>query len=752
MADNVVVERQIARYLVLEQEPIRSALKRIDDNEEGLAVCVDSHGVLVGILTDGDFRRWALQARSPDLDQPVGNIVHRDVVVARAGDSKQRIASLLNHRVKFVPLTDERGRCVALVRHRNTHLVIADRKIGSGHSCFIIAEIGNNHNGSLELACRLVDAAILAGADCAKFQMRDLSSLYANKGDANDASEDLGSQYTLDLLTRFQLAKSDMFKVFDYCKTKGILPLCTPWEEASLASLEEYDMPAYKVASADFVNHDLLKLMAATGKPLICSTGMSTEPEIRESVGLLRGAGAQYALLHCNSTYPAPFKDLNLRYMERLREIGDAPVGYSSHDRGINVAVAAVTLGASIIEKHVTLDRNMEGNDHRVSLLPAEFAEMVEGIRQVELALGNGEARVPSQGEIMNRESLGKSLFITTILEKGDVIEAHMLEVRSPGRGLQPNRKVALVGKNAVRPLRPGDMLFPSDLGEKTAAARDYAFTRPFGIPIRFHDLETLGAMANVDLLEFHLSYKDLTEDLSKYFPHPWDVDLLVHAPELFEGDHVLDLCSLDPCYRELSIAKLRAVVEITKRLTKWFPRAQRPRIIVNAGGFTQDAPLPHAARVERYGMVVDALGQLDLNGVEVIPQTMPPFPWHFGGQRYQNLFVDPDETVAFCTTFGQRVCLDTSHSKLACNHFRWSFDEFAAKVGPHTAHLHIADASGVDGEGLQIGSGDIDWAGMARTLSSVAPHASFIPEIWQGHKNHGEGFWHALELLEPHL
>jgi N-acetylneuraminate synthase len=130
----------------------------------------------------------------------------------------------------------------------------------------------------------------------------------------------------------------------------------------------------------------------------------------------------------------------------------------------------------------------------------------------------------------------------------------------------------------------------------------------------------------------------------------------------------------------------------------------------------------------------------------------MPPFPWHFGGQRYQNLFMDPDETAEFCVTNGYRVCFDTSHSKLACNHHHWSFSNFVATVGPVTAHLHIADASGVDGEGLQINEGDIDFPAMGRDLQRYAPDASFIPEIWQGHKNNGEEFWRALERLESYL
>jgi N-acetylneuraminate synthase len=748
----MIIDRNIAQYLVQEDTPVRQALGKIDSNEHGMVVCVDGAGVLQGILTDGDFRRWIIAESHVALDHPVGSIINRNIAFARITDSIERMASLLTSGVGFIPLTDLDGRCVGLARKRDAQFVVAGHKIGKGRPCFIIAEIGNNHNGSMDLAYKLIDEAVVAGADCAKFQLRDLNALYVNKGNASDSKEDLGSQYTLDLLSRFQLSVGDMYRAFDYCHTKSITPLCTPWDLPSAEALEKYGMQGYKTASADFTNHDLLNWLAGTGKPVICSTGMSTEAEIRESVALLRTAGAQFALLHCNSTYPAPFKDLNLQYMESLKQIGECPVGYSSHDRGANISVAAVALGANIIEKHFTLDRNMEGNDHRVSLAPPEFANMVEGIRQVEQAMGGLAPRRLTQGEMMNRESLGKSLIINIALKPGETIEAHMLEVRSPGKGLQPNRKASLIGKVAKRQLSPGDMLYQSDLGDDRLTARTYKFGRPFGIPVRYHDLSSLATSSNFDLLEFHLSYKDLEEDVDAYFDRPLQVDLVVHAPELFEGDHVLDLCSLDPNYRASSVAKLEQVIAVTQKLKKWFPRSERTRIVVNVGGFTQDKPLEKIERVARYQMVLESLSKIDRGGVEIIPQTMPPFPWHFGGQRYQNLFMDPDETAEFCVTNGYRVCFDTSHSKLACNHHHWSFSNFVATVGPVTAHLHIADASGVDGEGLQINEGDIDFPAMGRDLQRYAPDASFIPEIWQGHKNNGEEFWRALERLESYL
>jgi sialic acid synthase SpsE/sugar phosphate isomerase/epimerase len=746
---NFIITKNITPYIILSSESILRALQKIDLNTEGMLICVDDTGVLLGILTDGDLRRRLIDNPRLNLDTSVHAVINKRVACGNIKNSLDKNLSLLSNRISFLPLIDDNGRLIALLKNQQDYLLLDNKRIGQGYPCYVIAEIGNNHNGNFELAVQLVNLAKEAGADCAKFQMRDLKQLYVNGGNPTDASEDLGSQYTLDLLSRFQLSNDEMFRIFDHCNKIGITPLCTPWDIPSAKILDQYGLAAFKTASADLVNHDLLRAIAKTGKPIITSTGMSTDAEISEAIQLLRGAGSQFALLHCNSTYPAPLKDINLNYMKVLRELGSCPVGYSSHDRGIYASIAAVALGANIIEKHFTVDRSMEGNDHRVSLLPEEFKEMTNAIRQVQESIGQGGSRRVSQGELMNRESLGKSLTINQRLNKGEVITAQMLEIRSPGKGLQPNRKNDVVGKPAKRQLNAGDILYPSDIGEGIVEIRSYSFNRKFGIPVRYHDLSDLARKSNFDLLEFHLSYMDLDIHLEDYFHSDQYGDLVVHAPELFKGEHILDLCSLDSEYRNLSISYLKEVIEVTKKIKKWFPQSQKPRIVINAGGFTQDAPLEKSEKKLRYQLVEESLGKLKDPDVQIIPQTMPPFPWHFGGQRFQNLFVDANETADFCTRNNMQICLDISHSKLACNHYGWSFSEFLQKIGLHVSHMHVADAAGVDGEGLQVGAGDIDFFSMANILNKYAPDASFIPEVWQGHKDSGAGFFIALERLE---
>jgi len=476
---------------------------------------------------------------------------------------------------------------------------------------------------------------------------------------------------------------------------------------------------------------------------------MSKEAEIRGSVSLLRRLGVPYALLHCNSTYPTPFKDVNLSYLPRLKELAGSVVGYSGHERGYAVPLAAVALGARIVEKHLTVDRNMEGNDHKVSLLPDEFAEMVRQIRNVEDAMGQGGERELTQGEMINRENLAKSLVINCDLPQGQVIQRQMIVVKSPGQGLQPNRIDEVIGKLAQRNFKAGDFFFETDLTSKSAKKMHYRFSRPYGIPARYHDYKTLIEGMQIDFVEFHLSYHDLGVNLADYFTGPLPIGYAVHSPELFASDHILDLATDDADYLAHSIAELKRTVAVAAALQKYFPATNKPALVLNAGGWTPQGFLPIEARAALYERVAKALEQVDLSPVQLAIQTMPPFPWHFGGQSYHNLFIDPDEIADFCKRTGHHICLDVSHSMMACNYYQWDFSDFLKKVLPHTIHLHVVDAKGVDGEGVQIGHGDVDFAMLRERMNEHAPSVQFIPEVWQGHKNKGEGFWSALAFLE---
>lgn len=745
----MILDRHTAPYTVDVQATVLDALRRITENQARVVFLVDEHGTVRGTLSDGDVRRWLVAQPTPDLGALAVDAANPDFVAVAPGAPVEEITALFGHGVDRIPVVDERGRLTAIATPDTRTLTIGRRTVGEDHPALIIGEIGNNHQGDVELAKKLVDECAAAGVDTVKFQLRDMAALYRTSS-AGDAGEDLGPQYTMNLLSKYSLSAEDMYRVFDHCAARDVDVICTPWDLPSADALHRYGMPGYKIASADLTNHDLLSHVAGFGAAMVVSTGMSSEQEIAAAVDVLRGQGAPFALLQTQSTYPAPYKDLNLRYMERLAELGDCLVGYSGHERGWHVPVAAVARGANIIEKHVTLDKTLEGTDHKVSLLPEELTTMVREIREVEEALGTDRPREVSTGELMNRVNLAKSLVAARDLHTGDVVTAADVEVKSPGRGLQPHRREALLGATLHRDVPAGDFFYPGDLAGRPQTRSDYSFHRPWGLPVRFHDFRALLEVSEPDFLEFHQSGKDMDLELSQFFEQGEKLPqfFTVHAPDLYPGDFLIDLASPDEAIWERSIHEVQRVIDMTRDMREHFTCEENPIVVVTMGGFLPDRHLRAEERYPLYERVQQGLERIDEAGVRLTPQTVPPFPWLMGGQQFHNLFMEPEDTVWFCETYGRRLTFDVSHSKLAANFYQRPFSEYIDLMGPHTEHLHIVDSVGVDGEGVQVGEGEVDFKDLAERMDRLAPDAPFIPEIWMGHVNNGEGFFTALDRL----
>lgn len=744
------IVKDIHPFIIFHNSTVKDALKKINDNDNKIIFVVDDRGVLLGTVTDGDIRRFLIHHNNFHSSMEITKAMNATCHSLSMADA-QFAGKFKKENIKALPLLDTARRVVAVAILSADSFCLGGIEISDDAPTFIIAEIGNNHNGLLSDAKKLIDAALDAGVNCAKFQMRSMRHLYRESADMRNADFDLGVEYTIDLLRKFSLSNDDMLRAFDYCASKGLIPLCTPWDEESVGVLENYGLEGYKVASADLTNTNLLECLAKTGKPLICSTGMSRESEIRDAANLLKGFGADVAFLHCNSTYPTPFKDVNLNYLQRLKGITGAIVGYSGHERGYLIPVAAVAMGAKLIEKHITLDRGQEGVDHKVSLLPDEFRQMVEDIRTIEIAIGprSAESREISQGEMMNRESLAKSLVASKLINQGQIISRDMISIRSPGNGIQPNRISELIGRKASRSIQGGEIFLESDVRHSISKKQRYKFSRPYGIPVRYHDYQSMCDGIKFDFVEFHLSYSDLKLDFKQFIDGQQPIEFAIHAPELFEHDHILDLASGNENYRKQSIQHLKRVVQLAREMKPYFIGPENPIIILNAGGWSTSSFLPAAEKKKNYFRLRESLGSIDWTGLTLAIQTMPPFPWHFGGQAHHNVFVDPEEIYNFIHGTDYKVCLDVSHSMMACNYYKISFMDFLNKILPLTAHLHIVDAKGVDGEGVEIGAGDVDFSMLKNLLEIHAKDIPFVPEVWQGHKNSGEGFWKALEFLE---
>ena len=326
---------------------------------------------------------------------------------------------------------------------------------------FIIAEAGVNHNGDITLAKRLVDAAVSAGADAVKFQTFKAEKLVCKNAEKADYQKETTNQAEsqLEMLKKLELTEEMHNQLIDYCKEKGILFLSTPFDIDSVDYLIELGIEIIKVPSGEITNYPYLRKIAQTGKKVILSTGMSSFEEVREAVEVLKEYGNKdVAVLHCNTEYPTPFEDVNLRAMLTMRDELGVEVGYSDHTTGIEIPIAAVAMGAQIIEKHFTLDKTMDGPDHKASLESHELKAMISAIRNVESALGNG-VKIPSKSERGNIEIVRKSIVAKHEIKKGEVFSEENLTTKRPGTGLSPMKWGEIIGKTASRDYDKDDLI-----------------------------------------------------------------------------------------------------------------------------------------------------------------------------------------------------------------------------------------------------------------------------------------------------
>lgn len=329
----------------------------------------------------------------------------------------------------------------------------------------IIAEAGVNHNGDFGLARQLIDAAAVAGADFIKFQTfraDRLVSKAAAKADyqTQNTEDEEWSQY--EMLRKLQLPEEWHHELKDYALQKGIAFLSTGFDEESVDFLGTLGMPFFKIPSGEISNRPFIEHIAKKGKPVILSTGMSDIAEIRSAIEVLTLNGidkTMITVLHCNTEYPTPMSDVNLLAMNTIKEDLGVKVGYSDHTLGIEVPIAAVALGAMIIEKHFTLDKNMTGPDHKASLDPQELKAMVLAIRNVELALSGSGHKIPSQSEIKNKIIARKSIHLKNDLPAGHLITSEDLEMKRPGNGISPMDVDKVIGKRLLKPLQKESML-----------------------------------------------------------------------------------------------------------------------------------------------------------------------------------------------------------------------------------------------------------------------------------------------------
>lgn len=616
-----------------------------------------------------------------------------------------------------------------------TDIKIGNSIIGPNQPTYIIAEIGINHNGDFGMAKKLIDAAVDAKVNAVKFQKRDLSSLYTEDVLTNTNKYEQHFQYMIPILKDVELEEDQMAQLQAYCMNNGIEFICTPFDITSADFLERLDVNAYKIASPDLTNMHLLSHVAEFGKPVILSTGMSYLEEVEVAVGFLKKKRVPFALLHCRSVYPVWPREVNLKMIDRLKSFG-CPVGYSGHGIGITIPLVAASMGACIVEKHITMDKKMSGPDHKISLEPYELKRLVRDIRVADQAMGK-QKRFLLRGEIINRELFGKSLLAAFDISKGTTITREMIRVQGPGKGLSPQNMEKLIGVSAVRDLKAGDFFFDEDLGVSNGFDITNNFKSNWGLICRFSDFHRMMAY-NPKVIEIHLAEKDFEFDFTLSGMN--SQELIIHVPE-YLGDRLMDLCSCDETIRRNSVLLVERSIDLARKLAPHFSGA--PKVVAHPGAMSLLEKLP-PDRLQ--SAMKQSLSEIDTTDIILLLENLPPYPWYFGGQWKGNLFLDAEEIRAFCEMTSMNICFDLSHAALYCNAKNKDLFAYAEILKPYIRHIHFADAYGLDGEGVQIGEGDIDFDRVMPLFSDYRD--SWVPEIWRGHLQNGKEFLKAMRLL----
>ena len=338
---------------------------------------------------------------------------------------------------------------------------IGNKIIGDEKATFIIAEAGVNHNGDIVLAKQLVDKAVIAGVDAIKFQTFKTEKLVTEYADMAEYQKDnigkVDSQ--LNMLKKLELTYDDFIELQEHCRLNEIMFLSTPFDFESADFLASIGMEAFKISSADLTNIPFLEHIAKFNKPIILSSGMATLSEVEEAISALYSIGnKEVAVLHCTSNYPAKLQNVNLNAMNTIKNAFKIVSGYSDHTEGITIPIAAVAMGGNIIEKHFTLDKNMEGPDHKASLSPIELKEMVQAIRSVEIALGTG-IKMYNPSEVDTMKAARKSIVAARYIKAGELISLGDLDYKRPGTGLLPKFYVDIIGRLATKDIKADEQI-----------------------------------------------------------------------------------------------------------------------------------------------------------------------------------------------------------------------------------------------------------------------------------------------------
>ena len=765
LSQKLFIDNNVKRFVIDVNKTIRDAIPLFGTNFGLPLIVINDYGEFVGTLSNGDIRIFLTNSKN-NIENSIKDAYCRESKYCFDNFDKSIFEHFLSERnIKILPILNKYKKLKAVAYYEKIYFNIGNKIINNeSNNIYIIAELGVNHNGSLQEAIDLIDNIHDAGFDAVKMQFRS-SETYSNSKFDNDI--DLSTEYILSELKRIDLTTKEEEKIVNYIKKKNLDFIGTPFDKKSLQRLLTYNPDALKIASCDLTNILLIESCSKENLPILLSTGMSNETEIIGTNQFLEELNVNRCFLHCNSTYPTPLDDVNLSYISRLKKITDCVIGYSSHDGDQLIPLASIASGARILEVHVTKDKNAQGTDHLASLSVNETKKFVHSARKIAISNGSSNPRIPSQGELMNKIPLGKSLSYSKDLRQGHQINSAVdFLASSPGDGIPVSKYREFDNLLLKRDVKKQNKVLKSHFSDAIDNKKDFFLTDftyevlkeyNWGIPVRYRDIECLNDIFNPPLLEIHLSSKDLNFDIKRLSKSKLkDKEMVVHAIEQYHDGFILDLASEDPVVNDLSLKRFEELSLHCDSLMQYLDITKPIKIVLNCGGFTKNNFCDvHTYKIKKR-ILYKNLNFLreKYQSLKILPQTMPPFPWHQGGQAYHNLLRSPKEIKELHEETNLFVCFDFSHTYMETNHLKIPFIDSFLEIIKYTDHLHLSDSSSSSSEGLNIDDGNIDFEFTLKKIYEFHKkhEMSFIPEVWQGHINNGEGFKISLERIARHL
>jgi len=596
----------------------------------------------------------------------------------------------------------------------------------------VIAEVGINHNGSPETLRELVYAASESGASAVKFQYRNPHRAYVNR------ERELGDEIVGHAISSAHLEPELICGAADLANQLGMM--------AGVSFFTIEDLPDvialrpswdfFKVPSAELSNLELALELLRHAVPLFLSTGAHTEAEISKVLEKLPFE-ADWSPFHCVSNYPTHMRNARLGYLRWLAAKWNRPVGYSSHDIDWEMCIVAAMNGAAYIERHITLDKSQKGLDHSSSSTPDEFKRLTRILGGLPEALTGDHPRSPNQGELVNRQNLGRSYFFGRDVLRGETIDRSDLIYASPRITLDANVR-EYIGRVTVRDCPAGTPLDRNAVTPLLAVpdqAINFCDSLRIGIPVRPHDQDHLLRGIPVRTVEYHLSFGDV-ERIDAITPPSGLRHASVHLPDYISPNRLMDPFAADRDIRSDS----RRLIERTSTLAARLQDLLGETVPV-VGSFP-NLDSRHEGYLNPLKGLVD---ESAAKGVQILPQWLPPFAWYFGGSVPVHAFCDPEELEVVADQ-GLAICLDTAHLAMSCTYFDADLDDAITRALPLARHIHLGDAFGIDGEGVALGHGNF---GSSRMMPDVlrSPHNKII-EVWQGHLSEGAGFKHEVSQI----